>query len=107
VISEGEASGRRLPARGAEGSAPDLTVNEMLVQYLQWAERHYRYAEGNQGREIENVKLALRPIKALYGHTPAKSFGPLALRAIRQALVEQSIVTRVKQKDPQTGKRRW
>jgi integrase len=90
VIAEWEAGGRRLPAR-AEPSAPDLTVNEVLLQYWHWAERHYRDADGNPSREPENLRLALRPLKALYGHTPARDFGPLALRAVREAMVKAGL----------------
>src|SRR5262249_46647132 len=80
VIAEWEANGRRLPACSAEPSAPDLTVNEMLLHYCRWAEGHYRDADGNLSRELENVALALRPLRKLYGHTTAREFGPLALR---------------------------
>jgi integrase len=108
VIAEWEAGGRRLPARGAEGSAAaDLTVNELLLHYWRWAGQHYRDAGGNQSRELENVRLAVRPLKALYGHIPARDFGPLALRAVRQALVEQPVTARVKVTEPETGKARW
>src|SRR5262249_51913117 len=97
VLAEWVAGGRRLPDRGAEGSAPaDLTVNELLVPFWRWAERHYRDADGNQARELENLRLAARPLKALYGHTPARDFGPLALRAVREAMVKQSVTKRIK-----------
>ena len=33
-------------------------------------------------------KLALRPVNFLYGNHPAKDFGPLALKAVRQLLIE-------------------
>jgi hypothetical protein len=31
--------------------------------------------------------LALKPVKMLYGHTAARDFGPLALKAVRQWMV--------------------
>ena len=87
VIAEWESSRRRLPVRSAEPSAPDLTVNEVLLQYRRWAEGHYRDADGNLSRELENVALALRPLRKLYGHATAGAFGPLALRAVREEMV--------------------
>src|SRR5262245_40727580 len=46
VLSEWVANGRRLTAGSAEGSAPDLTVNEMAVAYWQWAETYYHFNDG-------------------------------------------------------------
>jgi integrase len=91
VIAEWESSRRRLPVRSAEPSAPDLTVNEMLLQYWRWAEGHYRDADGNLSRELENVALALRPLRQLYGHAIAREFGPLALRAVREEMVRAGL----------------
>jgi integrase len=91
VLGEWEAAGRRLAPRSEEGPAPDLTVNELLVQYLRWAEGHYRDAEGAVSRELENVKLALRALCQLYGHTAAPMFGPLALRAVQGEMVKSGL----------------
>jgi integrase len=43
----------------------------------------------------------------MYGHTSAKDFGPLALKAIRHKLIAQPITTRIKVTDPSTGKHVW
>jgi integrase len=91
VLGEWETAGRRLPPRGAEPSAPDLTVNELLLHYLRWAEGHYRDTEGNVSRELENVTLALRPLKQLHGHTAAREFGPVALRAVQADMVNSGL----------------
>jgi integrase len=90
VIAEWEANGRRVPP-SAEPSAPDLTVNELLVRYWKWAEQHYRDADGNPGRELDNMKDALHPLRALYGHTAAQKFGPLALRAVQEHLAKTGL----------------
>src|SRR5262249_22795607 len=37
-------------------------------------------------------KLSLRPLRELYGFTRAADFGPLALKAIREALIHKPIV---------------
>jgi integrase len=90
VLAEWEASGRR-PPKSAEGSAPDLTVNELLVRYWRWAKQHYRDADGNPGRELDNMKDALHPLRALYGHTAAQKFGPLALRAVQEHMAKTGL----------------
>lgn len=34
------------------------------------------------------MRDAVRPLKKLYGHTPAAEFGPLAMKAVRDAMVD-------------------
>jgi integrase len=90
VIAEWEASGRRLlgPAVVA-----DLTINELALGYWRHAEQHYRHPDGTPTNELNDTRLSLQPLKRLYGHTVTKDFGPLALKAIRQAMVEGSWLT--------------
>jgi integrase len=83
VIAEWEANGRRVRKPTAAG---DLSVNEVLLHYLRWAEQHYRDPDGGEGRELENIKDALRLVRKLFGHSPAASFGPLALRSVQEEL---------------------
>jgi integrase len=90
ILVEWDAHGGVYPAQAAPVVA-DLTVNELLVQYWRWAEEHYRDPEGNPSRELENLKDALRPLRRLYGHTPAKAFGPAALRAVQQDMAKADL----------------
>ena len=41
-------------------------------------------------RELGNYRASLRPLKALYGDTLAKEFGPRALKAVREDLIATS-----------------
>jgi integrase len=86
IIAEWEASGRQLPQTVA--TVADLTVNEVAVRFLPHAEQHYRRADGSPTSELDEYKLSLRPFIHLYGYTPAKNFGPLALKAVRQLLID-------------------
>jgi len=89
VILEWETSGRRLPAKSAEVSAPtDLSVNELALAYWKWAEAYYGFGDGRKGTSF-NVKDVLRLLKELYGHTRAADFGPLALKACRAEMVKK------------------
>jgi integrase len=106
VIAEWQAADRRLP-QSAEPSRRDLTINELMVAYLPYAKRHYRRVDGTATRELEDIKLSMRPLKAIYGHTLAKDFGPLSLKALRDQLVIQPIVRHVKDVDCATGKAVW
>jgi integrase len=79
VISEWEANGRRpAPTPGA-----DLTVAEVLAAFWRHAEKHY----GPESSELVEYRYSLRPVRELYAHTPAREFGPLALRAVREKMV--------------------
>jgi integrase len=90
VIAEWEANGRRSPPK-TEGVQTDISVNELILAYLQHAEQHYRRPDGTETTEVREYKAALRPLKELYGHTEARAFGPLGLKAVRQRMVDADI----------------
>ncbi len=90
LIAEWLVNGRRA-SEPAQAPANGLTVNEMLVSYWHHAESHYRAKDGTPSEELGNIKAALRPLKALYGRTVAKDFGPLALRAVRDEMVRSNL----------------
>src|SRR5437870_1596981 len=48
----------------------DLTVNEVLLAFWRHAENYYTTSERDE------YKYALRFVRQLYGHIPAKAFGP-------------------------------
>jgi hypothetical protein len=103
VISEWEAAGRCLVPHSAEGSAkPDLSINELCLAYWRHAENYY-VKDGKRTSEIYSIKCALRYVRRLYGQTPARDFGPLALKAVRQKLIEHPVVRIIKVTDPETG----
>ena len=85
----------RLIARYASGSsvqtaktaASSLTVNELVLAFMRFADQHYRKA-GKLTDEVHCIKSALRPLCDLYGDTAASDFGPLALKAVRQKMVD-------------------
>jgi integrase len=66
-------------------------VNEVLVAFLEHATEHYRDLDGNPTGETKNVIDAIRPLKHLYGLTPAKRFGPLALRVVRDNMIRSGL----------------
>jgi integrase len=93
VIAQWEASGRQLH----QGAAPfpDLTVNELLERYWRWAEQHYRDADGNPSRELENLRDAFKLFRAVFGHTSCCDFRPLALGTLREEMVKQGLCRNV------------
>jgi integrase len=86
VVGEWLAAGRLQTTHGAG----QLTVAELLLRYMEFAEGYYL----PPSREIEGIKLALRPLKDKYAHTRAADFGPLALRAVRESWIRAGLARR-------------
>lgn len=83
----------------ARGVAPEppapassLTVDELVLAFWTgFAERHYRRPDGTPTGELGNYRDSLRSLRRLYGHTPAADFGPSALKAVRQAMIDAEL----------------
>ncbi|HTQ37819.1 MAG TPA: site-specific integrase, partial [Pirellulales bacterium] len=63
----------------------DLTISELLASFLRYAKAYH------SGAELENFAYAMRPLKALYGPTRVADFGPLALKTVRQKMIEADL----------------
>ncbi|QEG30176.1 hypothetical protein GobsT_49790 [Gemmata obscuriglobus] len=64
-----------------------LTLAELIVAYLDHAERHYRGRDGKPTSELHEIKLVIKALRGLYAEAPAAEFGPLRLKAVRQGWV--------------------
>jgi hypothetical protein len=73
LIAEWLSRGRSVAPRTST-PGPDLAVNELLLAYIMWAGGYYRKG-GQATGEVANIKCAIRWLRDLYGHTPAKDFG--------------------------------
>jgi integrase len=93
-VAEWLANHRRPPAPPAE-APPDVgvTVDELIVRYLEFARLHYRKDHARTS-EFGNVKDALRPLHRLFGSTPAAAFGPKRLKAVRDEMVRSGSAAR-------------
>jgi hypothetical protein len=57
-----------------------------------WRHAEQRYVKNGQlTSEVRSFKVALRPVRRLYGRELVTNFGPLALIACRQKLIEDGI----------------
>jgi len=83
AVAEWLAAGRQLPAEPAT-----ITVKEVLGRFWTHAEQYYRTETDGRVKELEQFTLALRPLKELYAETPAIDFGPRALKAVRQKMID-------------------
>jgi integrase len=90
VVAEWLANGRRLPSPATSAATPPLTVSELILDYWLFALRHYQ-RDGQPTRELDNIRDALRPLRELYGHTAANQFGPMALKTVRQSMIDAGL----------------
>ena len=76
------------------GSAdPGPTINELAVAFLKHCDSFYRKA-GKRTAEYDCCKGAIRPLTRLFGSTPANTFGPAALKATRQKMLDSGKMCR-------------
>ena len=75
-------------------ASPALTINELLVAYWEFA-RSYYVKGGTQTGELTNMKEAMRPLAKLYGEEQAEAFGPVALKAVRQTMLDADLSRKV------------
>jgi len=100
LIREWLANGRHLPPPAPV--APTLTVEELLLRYWRFVQSYY-VKDGAPTSEQDTIRQALRFVRRLYGTTPAADFSPLALKAVRQAMIDHPITHQVKVTDPDSG----
>ena len=81
LIAEWMANGGTLAA------GHDLTVVELAAAFMRHAKLYYRRPDGSATSEQESFKLVVNRLKALYGRTLARSFGPLALKTVRDKMI--------------------
>ena len=89
LIAEWLSIGRRAPVASAEDA---LTIDELVVRYWEFAGEYY--PSSARTNELENMRYAIRPLRKLYGQTVAGSFGPKALKSVRDHLIEANLSRR-------------
>lgn len=88
IIAEWIANGRRSLKRSA---GDGLTINQLLVAYWRHVEEYYRHADGTPTSEQDNIRQALRRVRTLYEHTEAAAFNAVALEAVRNQMIANSL----------------
>ena len=81
-VVEWMARGRQLPV-----AQEVATVVEVCSRFWRHAESYYLRPDGAASNELHHFKQAMKPLKMLYGMTPAVEFGPLALRVLREKMI--------------------
>ena len=87
LIGEWLANGRRADYRNVEG----VTVSRVIAEFWAHAKCYYASSDPNRGgvrgSEADNFRVALIPLRRLYGPRVAAEFGPKCLMALQQEMV--------------------
>jgi len=96
-------------AGGEQVATGAITVNEIVARFLMYAATYYRRPDGTPTSEVASYKAAAKDLCSLYGRTPAVDFGPKALKAVRQAMIERDLCRGVVNQNAKRIKRmfRW
>jgi hypothetical protein len=89
------ATAEQIAPTGTAAGPAKVTVAEILAAFWLHAQSHYRRADGTTTNEVAEFRLAFKPVRKLYGHTPAKDFGPLALKTVRCEMVKAKLSRKV------------
>jgi integrase len=63
-------------------------VTEVVVAFTEFATQYY-CKNGQPTDEVRLIKTAIKIVRELYGRTPAAEFGPLALQAVREVMINR------------------
>ncbi|NLS97961.1 MAG: site-specific integrase [Planctomycetaceae bacterium] len=74
-------------------SVDPITVNQLCLAYLDWAEGWYS-KDGKPTTKYGQVKACCKILRGIFGSVPVDEFGPLALQAVQAHLVDRGL-TRV------------
>jgi integrase len=95
--------GRRPAVNGtaADGHAPPSSPTVTMIVQAFWshAKTYYVHPDGAATSEQTTLRYALRHLKRMFGASPAADFGPMKLKAVREAMLQPTTHT-----DPKTGK---
>lgn len=67
-----------------------MTVNELILAYLQFADGYYR-KNGQPTGEYDSIRYSLKPLRRLYGSAGVNEFGPLALKNVREEMITSAL----------------
>jgi integrase len=85
----------------------DISVNELVLAYFKHVQNYYRDPDGLPTTEVQNIRMALRWAKNLYGQTEASRFDGPALEAVRGKMIEAGLCRNRINKDVARLKRMW
>jgi integrase len=88
IIAESEKHAEKVNGHVEAKLPADISINEVMVTFLRFAAHHYRRPDGTTTNEVKEYRYSLRPLRSLYGFTRAAEFGPLALKVVREQMIQ-------------------
>ena len=82
------------PPAKASPEVDQLTINGLIFLYWEYAKGYYVDDEGEPTQELNDMRLALRPLRKLYGKMLATEFGPKKLKLVRQHMIDVEDLSR-------------
>ncbi|CAN5598473.1 tyrosine-type recombinase/integrase [soil metagenome] len=73
------------------GIDQDVSICELILTFIRHVDGYYRRADGTRTNETVEYRQSLRPLRELYGLTLAADFGPRALKAVRENMVQAGL----------------
>ena len=68
-----------------------ITVDQLAIRFIDYA-RGYYVKNGKPTCEVNNIRIALRPLVKLFGTERARDFSPRKLKSVRQELIDADCV---------------
>jgi len=90
LVAERLGPRRALSRAQAITAVPGISMNELILAFWRHV-RSYYVKNGRPTDEQAGIRSALRFVRRLYGSTPAREFGPMKLKAVRQAMMEADL----------------
>jgi integrase len=88
LIAEWLANGRRLAP--LDRVPADFSIGELVDRFWTHAQSYYPAQDGVPTGELGTYRYALACLTRLYGRTPVREFGPLALEAARNEMIAKN-----------------
>jgi integrase len=82
-----EAAAGILPQTNKSKSTP-ISITQICDLFMSHAASYYLKPDGKPTSEVPILKMAIKPLRELYGESPAVDFGPKRLKAVRHAMVK-------------------
>jgi hypothetical protein len=89
LIAEYLANSCKLPPTRSRN---EITVEELTLRFLEWAEGYYRDSDGEPTENVDHCQRAVAPLIRHYGKNAVSEFGPISLKFIRDGLIAENLV---------------
>lgn len=90
LLGEWMMKGRQAPSKPIHSPVGQMTVNALIVTYLEFADVYYR-KNGQPTGEYDSIRHSLKPLRRLYGPAALTEFGPLALKNVREDMIKAGL----------------